>query len=33
MTAVGETRVLPEDLASTAARLAPIFDRLSGRTG
>jgi ATP adenylyltransferase len=28
MTAVGQTRVLPEDLASTAARLRPIFDRL-----
>jgi len=29
MTVVGETRVLPEDLASTAARLAPIFDGLA----
>jgi ATP adenylyltransferase len=29
MTVVGETRVLPEDLASTAARLTPIFDRLA----
>jgi ATP adenylyltransferase len=28
MTAVGQTRVLPEDLASTAARLRPIFERL-----
>jgi ATP adenylyltransferase len=28
MTAVGETRVLPEDLAQSAARLRPIFDRL-----
>jgi ATP adenylyltransferase len=29
MTVVGDTRVLPEDLASTAARLTPIFDRLA----
>ena len=29
MTVVGETRVLPEDLASTAARLSPIFARLA----
>jgi ATP adenylyltransferase len=29
MTVFGETRVLPEDLASTAARLRPIFERLS----
>ena len=28
MTAVGQTRVLPEDLAATAARLRPIFERL-----
>jgi ATP adenylyltransferase len=28
MTAVGETRVLPEDLDATAARLRPIFERL-----
>jgi ATP adenylyltransferase len=28
MTAVGETRVLPENLAATAERLRPIFDRL-----
>jgi len=28
MTAVGETRVLPEDLTATAARLRPIFARL-----
>jgi ATP adenylyltransferase len=28
MTVFGETRVLPEDLASTAARLQPIFERL-----
>jgi ATP adenylyltransferase len=26
---VGETRVLPEDLGSTAARLRPIFERLA----
>jgi ATP adenylyltransferase len=30
MTVVGETRVLPEDLLDTAARLKPIFERLSG---
>jgi ATP adenylyltransferase len=29
MTVVGETRVLPEDLASSASRLAPIFERLA----
>ena len=29
MTVVGETRVLPEDLASSAARLAPIFESLA----
>jgi ATP adenylyltransferase len=29
MTVVGETRVLPEDLASTASRLMPIFERLA----
>jgi ATP adenylyltransferase len=29
MTVFGETRVLPEDLASTAARLTPIFERLA----
>jgi ATP adenylyltransferase len=28
MTVVGETRVLPEDIRSTAARLRPIFERL-----
>lgn len=28
MTAVGETRVLPEGLADTAARLRPIFQKL-----
>ena len=28
MTAVGETRVLPEDLAATAGRLRPIFEKL-----
>lgn len=27
MTVVGETRVLPEDLATTAARLRPLFGR------
>ena len=29
MTVVGQTRVLPEELASTAARLRPIFARLA----
>ena len=29
---VGETRVLPEDLASSASRLAPIFERLAAAT-
>jgi ATP adenylyltransferase len=29
MTVVGETRVLPEDLPETAARLRPIFERLA----
>jgi ATP adenylyltransferase len=30
MTVVGETRVLPEDLPATAARLAPLFAKLAG---
>jgi ATP adenylyltransferase len=29
MTVVGQTRVLPEEIEATAARLRPIFDRLS----
>src|SRR5688572_15724983 len=29
MTVVGETRVLPEDIRSAAARLRPIFERLA----
>jgi len=29
MTAVGATRVLPEELSATAARLRPIFERLA----
>ena len=29
MTVVGETRVLPEDIRATAARLRPIFQRLA----
>ena len=29
MTVVGQTRVLPEEIASTAARLRPIFQRLA----
>jgi hypothetical protein len=28
MTTVGETKVLPEMLADTAAKLRPLFDRL-----
>ncbi len=30
MTVVGDTRVLPEDLVATAARLRPVFARLAG---
>jgi ATP adenylyltransferase len=30
MTAVGQTRVLPEDLRETAARLRPIFQKQAG---
>ena len=30
MTTVGMTRVLPEEIAATGARLRPIFDRLAG---
>ena len=33
MTAVGETRVLPEHLAASADRLRPIFEMLRARTG
>jgi ATP adenylyltransferase len=29
MTAIGEARVLPEDLATSAAKLRPIFERLA----
>jgi ATP adenylyltransferase len=29
MTAIGNTRVLPEDLAETAKKLRPIFERLA----
>jgi len=29
MTAIGETRVLPEDLAATVKKLRPIFERLA----
>ena len=32
MSVVGETRVLPEELPITAARLKPIFDRLEAAT-
>jgi ATP adenylyltransferase len=31
MTAVADTRVLPEELGQTAARLRPIFERLAAR--
>jgi ATP adenylyltransferase len=30
MTVVGKTRVLPEEIRSTAERLRPIFERLAG---
>ena len=30
LTTVGDMRVLPEDLGASAARLRPIFQRLSG---
>ncbi len=33
MTVVGETRVLPEELPVSAARLKPIFERLSQNIG
>ena len=33
MTAVGETRVLPEDLGATARRLRPVFERLAKLDG
>jgi ATP adenylyltransferase len=33
MTAVGQTRVLPEDLGATAARLRPIFEKLHANPG
>jgi ATP adenylyltransferase len=29
MTVIGQTRVLPEELAATGSRLRPIFERLS----
>ena len=32
MTVVGRTRVLPEELPDTAARLRPIFDRLTANS-
>jgi len=32
MSVVGNTRVLPEDLAHTAERLRPIFERLAKDT-
>ena len=31
MTVVGETRVLPEELPQSVARLKPIFERLAAR--
>ena len=33
MTAIGNTRVLPEDLKSSAAKLRPIFERLANEEG
>jgi ATP adenylyltransferase len=32
MTVIGETRVLPEELGVTAARLKPIFERLASQS-
>lgn len=32
MSVVGDTRVLPEDLATTVARLRPVFERIAGTT-
>ncbi len=32
MTVVGETRVLPEELAVTAGRLRPVFEKLGSRS-
>jgi len=29
MTAIGDTRVLPEDLEASALKLRPIFERLA----
>jgi hypothetical protein len=29
MTVIGDVRVLPEDLATTAKKLRPIFERLA----
>jgi ATP adenylyltransferase len=31
MTAIAQTRVLPEELGQTAARLRPIFERIAGK--
>ena len=33
MTVVGDTRILPEDLGASAARLRPIFQSLASRAG
>ena len=33
MTVVGQTRVLPEDIRDTAARLRPIFEQIARRSG
>ncbi len=33
MTAIGQTRVLPEDLESSARKLRPIFEKLAVRSG
>jgi ATP adenylyltransferase len=33
MTVVGDTRVLPEDIAQSAERLRPVFDRIAEESG
>jgi hypothetical protein len=33
MTVVGDARVLPEDMAHSAERLRPVFDRVARESG
>jgi hypothetical protein len=33
MTVVGDARVLPEDIAQSAVRLRPVFDRIAKASG